>query len=160
VTEPGGAEIASPTKTLVTQAPTAEPDPSGRIRKDEMPFILVEHTVVPGVQRPGAAGRAHVTFRPNVARKAHWNNEAGDLVLWLDPPAGWELESRRLTVPNPPEAVSLEPRRIEFEFRVPETATAGETKLPAYALYYVCEDEHGVCLYRRQDLSLQIRVTR
>ena len=34
------------------------------------------------------------------------------------------------------------------------------TVVPAYALYYVCEDVDGLCLYRRQDLSIPIRVRR
>ena len=160
VVEPGGAEIATPAKTLAAQPDSTEPDPGGRIHRDEMPFVLVERTVVPPAVRPGSTGRTHIVFRPNTARKAHWNNEAGDLVVWIDPPAGWETDARRLTVPNPPAAVSQEQRRVEFEFRVPEAAPAGETEVPAYALYYVCEDEHGVCLYRRQDLPLSVRVAR
>jgi hypothetical protein len=30
--------------------------------------------------------------------------------------------------------------------------------IPGYALYYVCEDVEGLCLYRRQDLELQFTV--
>ena len=30
----------------------------------------------------------------------------------------------------------------------------------AYSLYYVCEDVDGVCLYRRQDLNVPLRVRR
>ena len=160
VVEPGAAEIAAPRKTLSVQTDSTEPDPRKRIHRDEMPFILVEQTVVPPVIRPGSTGRTHLVFRPNTAKKAHWNNEAGDLEVWIDPPAGWKTDARRLTVPNPSESVSQEPRHVEFEFHVPAEAPAGEVTVPAYALYYVCEDEHGVCLYRRQDLSVRVRIAR
>ena len=30
--------------------------------------------------------------------------------------------------------------------------------VPAYALYYVCEDIDGTCLYRRQDVSLEVEL--
>lgn len=160
VVEPGGAEFASPAKQLQAAAGPAEPDPGGRIHRDEMPFVLVEQTVVPPAVAPGATGRVHLVFRPNTARQAHWNNEAGDLVVWVQTPDGWEIDPRRLTVPNPPLEVSLEPRQVEFEFRVPTGAAEGDTRVAAYALYYVCEDENGVCLYRRQDLQVRIAVAR
>jgi hypothetical protein len=54
--------------------------------------------------------------------------------------------------------VSEEPRRVEFELHIPEDAEPGPVEVPAYALYYVCEDVDGTCLYRRQDLSLSLEV--
>ena len=30
--------------------------------------------------------------------------------------------------------------------------------IPAYTLYYVCEDVGGACLYRRQDLAIEVNV--
>jgi tetratricopeptide (TPR) repeat protein len=158
--EPGGAEIASPAKELAERTEAVEPDPGGKIYRDEKPFVLIEQTVVPPVLRPGSIGRIHLVLYPNAEKQAHWNNEAGDLVVWLKPPQGWELETQRLTVPNPPEPVSMELRHIEFEVRVPESASEGDAELPAYALYYVCEDEHGVCLYRRQDISVRMPISR
>jgi hypothetical protein len=78
-------------------------------------------------------------------------------VLWIDPPQGWQVQQRRMTAPpgNKPETV--EPRHLEFEVRAPRDAV-GVTKLPAYALYYVCEDDGGTCLFLRQDLKIAVKV--
>ena len=69
------------------------------------------------------------------------------------------MDRRTLTVPNPREEVSQEPRALEFEVRIPANAT-GDGVVPGYALYYVCEDEDGTCLYRRQNLQVTIPVSR
>ena len=50
--------------------------------------------------------------------------------------------------------MSDEVRRLEFEFSVPQQSRGGS--LRAYALYYVCEEINGSCLYRRQDLTLEV----
>ncbi len=78
------------------------------------------------------------------------------MTLWIDPPEGWSVDRRRIERPNPPEPVSKEPRRIEFEVRAPEHAKSAE--LPVYALYYVCEGQKGACLYRRQDFGVNLTV--
>ena len=103
--------------------------------------------------------RFHLVFRPITANKAHWNNEAEEMVLWVDPPRGWEAESRMLTHPLPPELVSQEERIIEVEVRAPERSLLRRSAtIPAYALYYVCEDVNGLCMYRRQDVELTARI--
>ena len=48
---------------------------------------------------------------------------------------------------------------MEFEVKVPETQTPGATAVSGYALYYVCEDVNGVCMYRRRDVSVPLQVT-
>ena len=157
--EPGGAEFAAPTDTFVTGEETPpEPDPGNRIYQDPSEFILVEALTVPTGITAGSSTRAHLTFRPNVQRKAHWNNEADDMVFWVNPPDGWEVDVRHVTVERPPQLVSLEPRRVEFEIRSPKTATEGGVVVPGYALYYVCEDVDGTCLYRRQDVAIELEV--
>ena len=60
-------------------------------------------------------------------------------------------------MPNPPETVSNETRTVELEIKAPDDA-AGRYELPGYALYYVCEDVNGICLYRRQDVTLVVEV--
>ncbi len=158
--EPLGAELAGPAKRFdaAPESP-AEPDPEGRIRRDARGFIDVEQTVVPAALEPGAAGRVHLIFRPNPEIGTHWNNEVDDLVLWVDPPPGWKVERRLSSVPNPPEPVSAEERRIELEVESPADFR-GTARLDAYALYYVCEDVRGACLYRRQDVALRIEGAR
>ena len=155
--EPGGAEYAQPAPSFAADA-AAPPEIDERILRDDGTYIVAESTLVPGTVAPGASTRAHLTFLPNAAIKAHWNNEVDDLVFWIDPPAGWEVDHRVVTVANPPQTVSLEPRKIELEVRVPHDAADGDVTLPGYALYYVCEDVNGLCLYRRQDVALKLRV--
>ncbi len=161
--EPGGAEFAAPIEKLPDDAgpPSSggpiEPDPEGRIHRDETPLIRVETVVVPNVVAAGEAARVHVVLRPDETVKAHWNNEVSDLDLWVSPPHGWRVDRRLHRVAVPPEPVSQETRRVEIEIQTP-LGFAGSETIPAYALYYVCEDVDGTCLYRRQDLELTVRV--
>jgi tetratricopeptide (TPR) repeat protein len=161
VVEPRGAEFAEPAR--VFEASTAledEPDPRGRVLRDEGEFIVIETTAVPPVIEPGATARFHLVFRPVEENLSHWNNEAEEFALWIDPPRGWEVERRFLTLPLPPEVVSQEERVLEVEVRAPEGSRSPGVSIPAYALYYVCEDVNGVCMYRRQDVELQVAVRR
>jgi hypothetical protein len=73
--EPAGAELAETVKTFVPEPGSrGEPDPDGRIHRDHGEFTQVEAVTVPGRIAPGAAARAHLVMRPNLARKGHWNN--------------------------------------------------------------------------------------
>ncbi len=155
--EPAGAEIAHPEQVFAAATETVkEPDPQGRILRDNGQFIKVETAVVPGTQADDVSYRIHVVFRPNPATKAHWNNEAGNMAFWVSPSAGWKVNQRFMTVPNPPQPVSKETREVEFEVRGPEQRLTRPAALHAYALYYVCEDVNGVCMYRRQDVPIVI----
>lgn len=155
--EPRGAEIAHPSQSFTGATDHSAPDPQGKIRRDDKGFVRTEVTVVPTLIEPGAAGRVHLVLRPNPEIEAHWNNEAEDLAVWIDPPPGWQVDQRLLSVANPPELVSDEDRRLEFEIKSPKDF-AGTARLSGYALYYVCEDVRGACLYRRQDIALDIAV--
>ena len=155
--EPSGAEFAYPDKSFAAAAKTVqEPDPGGRIARDKGGLIMVDTTVVPDTRAKEVSDRVHVVFRPNAADKAHWNNEAGNLVFWVSPPVGWGVSQNLTTVPNPPQTASTEPRDVEFEVKGPERTHAQPITLSAYALYYVCEDVNGVCMYRRQDVPITI----
>ena len=165
--EPEGSEIAEPLSGLTAatapavsapEAGTSGADPEGRIRRDEGPLIELEATVVPRRLEPGQASRIHLVMTPRAELAAHWNNEVDELVVWLEEEAGIELGGRRLTTPNPPTAVSTEVRRVETELRIPEDAEPGPASVRGYALYYVCEDIDGVCLYRRQDFEARLSV--
>ena len=156
--EPGGAEFAQPQRAFTADEAALEPPPlDDRVYRDSGEFVDVEATVVPSAIDPGASTRAHISFVPNEAIKAHWNNEVDDLVFWIDVPDGWQLDRRVVTVPNPPETVSNETRTVELEIKAPNNAS-GCYELPGYVLYYVCEDVNGICLYRRQDISLTVEV--
>ena len=119
--EPRGAEFAKPLEQFETrEALQEEPDPGGRIHRDEGQFVYAEATVVPPVVKPGETARVHVTMRPNQETKSHWNNEAEELAYWVAPPVGWEADRQHLTYPIPPEVVSLEPRSCAGSARTGE----------------------------------------
>ena len=67
------------------------------------------------------------------------------------------MDSQYLTVANVPQLVSQEDRKVEFELYSPAGSDLSVT-VPAYALYYVCEDIDGTCLYRRQDVSVEVQL--
>jgi len=158
IVEPGGAEFAQPQRAFtVDEAALEPPEIDDRIYRDHGEYVDVEATVVPSAIAPGASTRAHVSFVPDEAIKAHWNNEVDDLIFWVEVPAGWQLDRRAVTVPNPPETVSNETRKVELEIKASDDAS-GRYELPGYALYYVCEDVNGICMYRRQDVSLVVDV--
>lgn len=157
--EPGGAELAAPLEEFVNDGgpgENAEPDPKGRIHRDEKPLIRIETVVVPNVVASGEAARVHVVMRPDEGAKGHWNNEVSDLVFWISPPDGWTVDRRLHRVAVPPEPVSQELRQIELEVQT-APGFVGSMTVPAYALYYVCEDVDGTCLYRRQDVLVTLQ---
>jgi hypothetical protein len=47
---------------------------------------------------------------------------------------------------------------VEFELKAPGDAQKQRVTVPAYALYYVCEDVNGTCLYRRQDVQFDVTI--
>jgi tetratricopeptide (TPR) repeat protein len=156
VVEPGGAEFAHPAKDFESaKGVIAEPDPEGKIRRDLEGMIRVETILVPNTSEGESSYRAHLVLRPVPEKKAHWNNEADDMEIWVSPPKDWLVNSQHLVYRVPAGAVSEEERRIEFEVRGP-SGFAGRTNISAYALYYVCEDVDGTCLYRRQDITLEV----
>jgi hypothetical protein len=156
--EPGGAEFAYPSEDFQTaQEQKKEPAPQARIFRDEEGFIKAEPTLVPARIVAGESTRVHVVFRPNLEVKTHWNNEVDDLMFWVNPPPGWKVDSQYLTVANVPQLVSQEDRKVEFELYSPAGSDLSVT-VPAYALYYVCEDIDGTCLYRRQDVSVEVQL--
>ena len=131
--EPDGAELAAPSRDFEAAAPAEiEPDSEGKILRDREGLIAAQVIVIPARVEPGGVSRVHIELRPESDREAHWNNEAEDLQVWINPPPVWLADQRRLSVPNPAEAVSLEPRRMELEIKAPPDP--GRTRIPAYAL--------------------------
>ncbi len=157
--EPSGAEFAHPNRSFASQSDEAvSPDPEGRIHRDIQGLIRSEVAVVPPAIRPGEAVRVYVTLRPDPRGTAHWTNESQPLRLWIDTPDGWQVDRRLLAAPQGNAPETSEPRRLEFEVRAADDA-AGPVELKAYALYYVCEDAGGKCLFLRQDIPISIHVS-
>ena len=160
IVDPYGAEIASPVKNFAAeQQPAKAPDLDGKITRDKAELITGEVTLVPSRVKPGGSARVHLTLQPNPLKKSHWNNEADPLLVWIDPPAEWQISQRLHTFPAPKEPTSHEVRRIDFEVQAPANAT-GKLKLSAYALYFVCDDELESCLFLRHDFEVVIEVAK
>ncbi len=160
--EPRGAELAAPQTSFESSdassaAAPKEPDPRGKVRRDAR-YIRAEITTVPPVAAPGDAVRVHLVFQLRGPDVGHWNNEADDLLVWLDPPDTWQAQARLLRYPRPPQPESDEARQLEVELKIPKDAPQGSSQIPAYAVYYVCNDGDGTCLYRRQDLAIPVTV--
>ncbi len=157
-TLPTGSEMAQPQRDFdATTGAAVSPDPQARIFRDTKQMVLVEVTVVPPRVQAGKTARVYVTLRPNTKRKAHWNNEAEPLRLWIDPPAGVRVPSRLLTAPQGTQPETDEPRAFEFDIQV-STKANGTVTMNTYALYYVCEDVSGSCVFLRQDIPVTVTV--
>jgi len=153
---PSGAEIASPSRRFPSPpAAAVPPDPDGKINRDAKSLVRCAASVVPARVRAGGTGRLHLILKPSGG--AHWNNEAEPTVVWIEAPEGWRLTKRLLKTGLPRKAESTEQRHLELEFKVPREAK-GTHKVEGYALYYVCEESGGQCLYLRQDFSASIEL--
>ncbi len=134
-------------------------DPQGKITPDSKGMVTIETVVTPARVQPGQRVRVRVTFRLDEKARPYWNNEAGDgLAMWVDLPAVFELGEGESKYVKPAEAETRETRVLEFELTVSDKLPAGEVELPAYALYYVCEDKGGKCLYLRRDFNVKFVV--
>jgi len=159
-TLPTGSELAQPDRNFEAgDGDVTSPDPKGKVFRDTQKMILTEVTMVPPQVKAGETVRVHVTLRPNGKLKAHWNNEAEPLRLWVDPPEGFEAQPRLLTAPQGDSPETTEPRRLEFEVRA-AAEVSGTFKLNAYALYYVCEDAGGTCMFLRQDIPVMVTINK
>ncbi|WP_435010430.1 hypothetical protein P12x_001699 [Tundrisphaera lichenicola] len=156
--EPSGSELASPVGEFVNEAePPVAPDPKGRIDRDSKRLIEVEVAVIPRRVRPGESARVHLSFRPNAAIMAHWNNESTPLKVWVEGADGWSIHRQLLEAPQGREAESDEVRRLDFEVKAAPEAS-GKVAIAAYALYNVCEESGGLCLFLRQDLNIEVEI--
>lgn len=154
--EPRGAEFAEPMQIFDSQSAQDNPDPDNRIYHDTEPLIDADIVVVPPQIVAGESVRVHITLRPN--DEAHWNNEVDDTVLWVNQTEGWQADQAHHTVPNGAGATSDETRQFELELRSLSDLATGQHSITAYSLYYICEDVNGICLYRRQDLTIPIEI--
>jgi hypothetical protein len=155
--EPEGAEFSEPSSgedRVATESP-APPDP--RIVEDTT-WIETTVNVVPSRVRPADAVRVHVDLRPGDGTEIHWNNETGPGGFWVEPPAGWAVDPEFQEIEVPPEATSDERRHIEFEVRVPASASTGPHRFEAQTLYAVCDDETGVCMIRRRSIPITVLI--
>ena len=141
-------------------------DPQGKITPDSKDMVTIETVVTPARVQPGQRVRVRATFRLDEKSRPYWNNEAGDgLAIWVDVPGVFTLGEGESKYSNPYQGVlapgkaeTRETRVLEFELTVSDKLPAGEVELPAYALYYICENKGGKCLYLRQDFNVKFVV--
>lgn len=158
--EPTGSEITAPSKHVSLAQNNTHPqrDPDGRISRDQKEMVQIDTVVTPVRVRPGHWVRAQVRFQLNKKTSPYWNNEARGLYVWVDLPNGFELGEGSLTLINPARPETREPRTIEIEIKVDKRIPTGSVHLPAYALYYVCRNKGGQCVYKRQDFTIDFDV--
>ncbi len=134
-------------------------DPQGKITRDPQNKVAIETVVTPARVQPGQRVRVRTTFRLDEKSRPYWNNEAGDgVAIWVDVPGVFTLGEGESKYSNPAKAETRETRVLEFELTVGDKLPAGEVELAAYALYYICENKGGKCLYLRQDFSVKFVV--
>lgn len=157
VFKPSGAEIATPSRQLEkSQTPATSPDPKGKINRDANGLIRINAVVVPSKIQRGKTGRVHLSFR--TTNKAHWNNESEPLKVWIESQPGWTIEKQQFESNRPKKAESNEERTVEFEFRAASDANEASS-IRGFALYFVCEEADGTCLYLRQDFVIDVQIT-
>jgi hypothetical protein len=100
-----------------------------------------------------------VVLRPNAKLKAHWNNEAEPLRLWIESPKGWSVSDRLLSATAPKKAITDEPRALTFEVVIPADAS-GKQRLSLYALFNVCNDADAQCQFLRLDIPVDLTIQR
>lgn len=156
-TLPTDSEMARPVRRFDAETQATPPNPLDGIQSDTQALVLSEVTVVPPRVKPEKTVRVHVSLRPNDKLKAHWNNEAEPLTLWLELPPAWQAQPQRLVASQPNQPESSEARTLEFELRSPASAK-GLCRLTAHAWYYVCEDLGGACRFLHQAIPVAVTV--
>ncbi len=148
-----GAERASPDERF-TPAPAGarEPDPKGKIQRDTAGLVQVETALALPTEGVGAY-RIHLTFR--LQHDVVWNNEVEPLRVWIRSHEEY-VDRRLLEHPTPAEAETREPRALDLEIRPAESYNGSGGTVKGYALYAVCEQAGGQCLYLRRDFEIRL----
>ena len=92
--EPYGSELAGPVReSCRPPAAAVEPDPKGRIHRDEERSHRGRGGRRAGTVQagPGGAGPRHLPARAR-PRGSHWNNESTPLRVWVAGAEGWTIE--------------------------------------------------------------------
>jgi hypothetical protein len=159
-----GAEVATGLRSFEEAGPSEEPDPQGRILRDEAGWLAFESAVTFDTAPPGRGGsastrsaRVHLLFRPRSEADVHWNNSADPPRLWIAAPDGWRVERQLVERPLPDAEVSDEERVFDLEVLPPEGAS-GPARLDGYLLFHACEGVEGRCVYRRRDFGVVLEL--
>ena len=149
--EPNGAELALRARKMEVQTGVENPDPKQQIELDQN-WVKVHVNTVPSRPKPGSVAAVHLGF--HLSENANWNHESTPLQVWLDSPEGEVSISAQLIedkTPHP-KATSSDPISIALEVKTPKEG--GAVKLKGFALYHICEEDGGQCVYRRKNFEL------
>ena len=72
--------------------------------------------------------------------------------VWIDESESGRVSQHLIEIPNATDATSNEPRTIEIEFQTNKDAMAG--KVSGFALFNVCREDDGQCLFRRLNFEI------
>ncbi|MFQ5655771.1 MAG: hypothetical protein ACE5GW_13705, partial [Planctomycetota bacterium] len=122
--------------------------------------VAVESIVAPARVRPGDRVWVRLSFRLAGKTPPWWNNEGDPLRLWVDLPESLVLEGGIFVHPAPEKPETRELRVLEFEAQVKRATADGSLRIPAHAIYGICDDIGGACRFLRQDLQVEVRVDR
>lgn len=144
--EPRGAELLD--KRSKGKLDQTDKDPDGKIQRDSNRRIAVETMVTPPYAKPGDRVRIRFVFRTGTAK---WNNEGEPLTVTV----GGKVVEADLIHERAKAAHSAETRVLECEIEVQR----GQESVKAYALYDVCIDDEGSCVYLRRDIEIPIKAS-
>jgi len=148
--EPRGAELMD--RDLVVANALPDSDPERKITRDAGKLVDLECFVTPWTVAPGERVRVRLNLRPAAAE---WNNEGQELSATLKGP-GFRVVEGQLTHANRGSGL----RTLECEVEIAADAKIGKLKIPGYALYDVCVKADGTCVYRRQEFTVTLNVSR
>lgn len=160
-----GSEIAEPegrggASQEAVVAGAKEPDPAAKIPLDETGLVTFSAVIAPSPVTAGQKARVYLRFEPNRMRSVTWDNEAGELELWIKSGDGYTLSEQSLRSGLGSSPSSDELRSLELELAIDSEADVGSQSIDGYALYFVCEGENGACVYMRQDFSLDLEIVK
>jgi len=165
---PSGAETATGTTHFeVLDAQAKEPDPDGKVERDDAELVTVDTAVLfkpprTRVLRPDHAGRLHIALTPNADRGARWCDGGRPIEVWLQLPEGWRADRRLLTLASDVPSSPSGARWVDVEICPPQaiatSKTGGSGVLAGYALFEVCTGEQGEPARRRVEFEIPVEV--
>ena len=159
--EPAGAELVGPRQSIPVKSnrEDAEPDPQDRVNRDLAGAISIQSAVVKSTERKKAA-RVHLMLQPSELTGYQWNNEVEPVRIWWDSGQSLLPSKQLIEVTSdgqPEQPTSGELRSTEFEVSWKNAAAdRADRKLTGYAVYHLCNKTTGVCVFMRQDISIDV----
>lgn len=95
----------------------------------------------------GDVVRVYLVFCLNEEVLVYWNNELELFVVWFEVLSGWSVVELLLCGENVVFVVSIEMCWFEVELMMLSDLMQRVVEVLGFVLYYVCEDENGICFY-------------